>query len=122
MTTDKNQIREDYEIAFWELFKDVHGFRPRHIKTSDWSLSELIAEVDNLHKQATDLANLEKQQEQRNIKEFENVVSTLVSSGAKSRTVAIRWLCAEATLGEEEVEYNFGLPFGYIAMSLKKAA
>ena len=28
---------EQAQATFWDMYKDAHGFRPRHIDTSSWT-------------------------------------------------------------------------------------
>lgn len=40
--------RELDESFYWDLYKEVHGIRPRHVRFGDWSDAELAQEIERL--------------------------------------------------------------------------
>jgi hypothetical protein len=107
--------REELECIFWDMYKDAHGFRPRHVDTSGWDEATFNAEFDYLQ----DLIG--KNEQERRIAEheatlaFERRVQDLYSSGAKDREMALRWIHeAEGSNGDDEfLCYLVGLPYRY---------
>jgi len=90
---DKQQLTRDYIMTYIsDFYKDVNGIRPRGYNFNAFTDAELI-EFWNV---------LEEQLEQNNIKEeaaekqaairMETTIQTLIESGAKNRTTALRWI------------------------------
>ena len=49
---------EQAQCTFWDMYKDAHGIRPRHIDTSSWTLAQFeqeFAELEEVMK-ANDIA------------------------------------------------------------------
>lgn len=108
------------ELVCWysDTYKEVYGIRPRNNFTQ-WSEEKLEAEIDNLNKQLKVIIEAEKEQEKVGIAEFENKVKQLRLMGAKDRDQAIMWLMQSTKQDDSrhaimEVEYDFGLPSGYL--------
>lgn len=51
ITTVQQFKRHEDETCFWEMYKDVHGFRPRHVDIKSMSDEELHKELDYLGEQ-----------------------------------------------------------------------
>lgn len=81
----KNQ-EEKVECLMWisDLYKDVHGFRPRGYNFEAWSFQELTDFVNGLSEQAEKEAEYEKQAE-------EKAIEDVMSLGVDKKT-ALRWL------------------------------
>ena len=81
----KNQ-EEKVECLMWisDLYKDVHGFRPRGYNFETWSFQELTDFVNSLSEQAEKEAEYEKQAEEKSI-------ADVMSLGVDKKT-ALRWL------------------------------
>ena len=41
--------REELESIYWDMYKDAHGIRPRHIRLDLCSEAEMEADLDRLH-------------------------------------------------------------------------
>jgi hypothetical protein len=55
--------RYQLECFVWDLFKDLHGIRPRHLRFSEMSDSELLLYADSLiaeYRNAQESARLEQ--------------------------------------------------------------
>ena len=39
---------EQAQCTFWDMYKDAHNFRPRHIDTSSWTLAQFEQEFVEL--------------------------------------------------------------------------
>lgn len=108
---------EELQSLYSDLFKDVNGYRPRHLSAHQWANEELLAKwVDDLGAELEEKINFEKAAEIRAIKEFEVRIETLIATGAKCRETAIRWLHdANETHGDNSyLCFLMGVPYGYI--------
>jgi hypothetical protein len=108
---------EQAQCTFWDMYKDAHGFRPRHIDTSSWTLADFDREF-------TELAEVMKANEiQQGIEEaiavekFERRVAEMISIGAKDQAMAMRWIHeAEDTNGDNDyLAWTLGLPYRYFS-------
>jgi hypothetical protein len=108
---------EQAQATFWDMYKDAHGFRPRHIDTSTWTLADFDREF-------AELAEIMKANEiQQGIEEaiaiekFERRVAEMISIGAKDVAMAMRWIHeAEDTQGDNDyLAWTLGLPYRYFS-------
>jgi hypothetical protein len=108
-------VLEQYACQFWDMYKDAYGVRPRGIDTTEWTEEQFEAEFVQLSK--TIDANYKEQliAEEKATIDFEMRVQNLMTSGAKSYEMAIRWIHeAEGSDGDEEyLCFLVGLPYGY---------
>jgi len=107
------------EGDIWDLYKDVHGIRPRWINFDAMTLEDLEAFMDGL------LEDLQEENERRAIEEahaiqkFEKLIADTIQNGAGDRETAIRWLkqADEYYHDESHMCYEYGLPYGYFKKS-----
>jgi hypothetical protein len=106
---------EQAQATFWDMYKDAYGFRPRHVDTSGWTLSDFDREFADLDKVMTANAAAEKIAEARAVEAFERRVAELISMGAKDYEMALRWIHeAEETNGDDSyLAWTLGLPYMY---------
>jgi len=106
---------EQAAMTYWDMYKDAHGFRPRHVDTSAWTLEQFEAEFKELEQVIEREHILRKEREEAASHEFEMRMLDLLRSGAKDRQMALRWVHeAEETNGDDEyLCYTVGLPYGY---------
>jgi hypothetical protein len=106
---------EQAQCTFWDMYKDAHGIRPRHIDTSSWTLEQFDQEF-------TELAEVMKANDiQKGIEEaiaiekFERRCAEMISIGAKNMDMAMRWIHeAEGTQGDNDyLAWTLGLPYQY---------
>lgn len=111
---------EQAQATWWDMYKDVHGVRPRGVDTSNWTLEGFIAEIEALSISLKEVMEEDRAAEKEAIRRFEERVSKLLEIGA-SRDRAIAWLMdAEDLVGDNEhFEYTNGLPFGYLTKGVK---
>jgi hypothetical protein len=106
---------EQAQCTFWDMYKDAHGFRPRHIDTSSWTLEQFDQEFAELTEvmRANDIAQTIN--EEAAVEKFERRVAELISIGAKDRAMAMRWIHeAEDTQGDNDyLAWSLGLPYQY---------
>jgi hypothetical protein len=106
---------EELQSLFWDMYKDAHGVRPRHVDTSGWDEATFEAEFNYLQEL------IGKNEQERKIAEheatvaFEQRMQDLYVCGAKDRAMALRWIHeAEGSNGDDEfLCYLVGLPYGY---------
>lgn len=107
----------ELDALWWDLYKDVHGFRPRSIDTTNWTETDYNKEIDYLNTRLGFIIEEDKRREEKAILDFENRIASLMQYGARDRAMALRWLNeAYETNGRWDfLEYNLGLPFGYFS-------
>ena len=133
--------REFNDLASYysDFHKEVWGFRPRHIAlcACDYSneaelrdhlavLKSLIVDVEAA---APAVFAQEEADRKKALDDFEAYVANCIQVGAGTRTNAIAWICESYNVenmpgqrGWEYLEYQVGIPYGYINNSLKAAA
>ena len=80
------QNRKDELVqTLWDLFKDVHGVRPRGMDYDRWSLTDLEWEVAMLQNQLEDDLRWEREQQDR-------AINACMDAGASDIATAMRWL------------------------------
>jgi hypothetical protein len=106
---------EQAAMTYWDMYKDAHGFRPRGIDTSTWTLEDFEAEFVILGEVIEQENILRMEREETAQHEFEMRMQDLLRSGAKDRDMAMRWIHeAEGSDGDDEyLCYLVGLPYGY---------
>jgi hypothetical protein len=106
---------EQAQCTFWDMYKDAHGIRPRHIDTSSWTLAQFDKEFAELVEvmKANDIAK--GIEEAKAIEKFERRCAELISIGAKNMDMAMRWIHeAEGTNGDNDyLAWTLGLPYQY---------
>lgn len=106
---------EQAQCTFWDMYKDAHGFRPRHIDTSAWTIEHFEAEFVELGEimKANDIA--QGIAEAKAVEKFERRVAEMITIGAKDYAMAMRWMHeAEGTDGDNDyLAWTLGLPYQY---------
>lgn len=115
--------KEQLEAEFWDAYKDAYGIRPRHI-----NLSEMTE--DELEKELVTLGEIIGRQELNRVlreaeaaRKFEERILSVIETGAKDRETALRWIMegagydAEYGWNTEMIEWEMGLPYGYLKES-----
>ena len=75
-----------------DLYKDVNGVRPRGYNFHEWSDIELEAFTDKLIAQLKENEELERLQEEADVKRFQDQVQKTIELGAGNRKTALKWL------------------------------
>jgi hypothetical protein len=108
---------EQAQCTFWDAYKDAHGFRPRHIDTSTWTLEQFDSELEDLCEimKANDITR--GIEEALAVEKFERRVAEMINIGAKDIDMAMRWLHeAEGTNGDDDfLAWSLGLPYRFFA-------
>lgn len=116
MTTAAEYIND---ALFSDLHKEVYGFRPVQDQYNVWlsmSLIELEIEHGFLLEALERSQDDERSREQAAVAKFEARMTELLSSGARDRATAVRWL-QQAHGAEDDIgylEYQLGLPYHYL--------
>jgi len=109
---------EQAACTFWDAYKDAHGFRPRHIDTSSWTLEQFDKEMEELCEimKANDIQ--QGIEEAIAVENFERRIAELISMGAKDYDMAMRWIHeAEGTQGDNDyLAWSLGLPYRFFAV------
>lgn len=116
--TDWNDLTrvEQLDCLYSDLFKDVHGVRPRDDR-SDWTEAQFEAELDALELQLKEQEAEQDVAQAQAIEALEDRIDGLLEAGARNRAMALRWLHeAMETDGQWDfLEWNLGVPYGYFA-------
>lgn len=94
---------EKNECLMWisDLYKDVHGFRPRGYNFEEWSFQELTEYVNDLSDQAD--AEMERLRiyEEAATELFNKRVQEVIDLGAGDRETALRWML-QGDMGDDK--------------------
>lgn len=107
--------KEQLSSIHYDLYKDVHGIRPRWMDYDAMSEEELEKELDRLQEEFEESMVREKALQDQAIKAFEKRVLETIDMGAVDRNTAIRWIAdaEEATGDLEYLCFKVGIPYGY---------
>ncbi len=113
---DQMSDLEQASAIWWDLYKDVHGVRPRGVDTSNWTLEGFNAQINALSTALDEQMEEERQNQTLAIQRFESRVQDTILAGAGNRETAIQWIMRDSGMGEDQeyIEYRFNLPFGYL--------
>lgn len=116
---------EDYQkymlsVDISECSKAAYGSRYR-VNWQEMSMEELQELADSYGEAAAIQFEIEREQEQKAVKEFENSVNHLIlNCSARDRQTAIRWLLEAENFTESDMMYGgsyacyvMGLPYSY---------
>jgi hypothetical protein len=116
-TMEKMTRHEELVNIFWDMYKDAHGFRPRHMWEALQTMTEaeIIQDLDRLEIIIRDNEQQRQLAEHEAAHAFEMRILSLLASGAKDREMAMRWIHeAEGSNGDDEfLCYLVGLPYQY---------
>lgn len=127
--TEESKLRYDLAIYIYEGHKDAFGVKGRHYGlftgegyevAADWSTEDLKAEADRMEGWVIESIDEDKRREDAAVASFESTVATAIEIGAGDRETAIRWVKDawredgySEWYGDEHLEYNLGVPFGF---------
>jgi hypothetical protein len=122
--TNEMTRTEELQSIYWDMYKDAHGIRPRHVDTTHWTEEMFVAEFEALELAIRQEELLRAFNEGQAIERFEVRMANLMATGAQDRATAVRWIMdAEGADGDTEyADYLLGLPYGYIANFATKVA
>ena len=117
ITWEEMTEKEQLESIFWDMYKDAHGFRPRHMMEAIRSatVEELRRDMDQLQIIIADNDRQRTEAVAVAAHEFEMRIQSSLACGAKDRAMALRWIHeAEGSNGDDEfLCYLVDLPYGY---------
>ncbi len=94
---------EQLACEYWDFYKSAYGYRPRGIDTSAWTVEDYDREFAVLSQVCAQNEQQRLADEARAAHDVETRIQNLMSSGAKDREMAIRWLDeAEDAGGDRE--------------------
>ena len=108
---------EQLACEFSDFYKEAHGFRPRHVDTTSWTVAQFHSAFEGLSRTCKENAEARNEQEAAAAVRFEARIATLIDTGAHDRATAIRWI-AQAEGAEGDADYLcflLGLEYGYFA-------
>lgn len=110
---------EQTSAIWWDLYKDVHGVRPRGVDTSNWTLEDFNVQINALSTALEEQMSEERENQALAIQLFETRVQDTILAGAGDRETALAWIMRDSGMGEDQsyIEYRFNLPFGYLKNS-----
>lgn len=113
---DQMSDLEQASAIWWDLYKDVHGVRPRGVDTSNWTLEGFNAQINALSTALDEQMEEERQNQTLAIQRFESRVQDTILAGAGNRETAVQWIMRDSGMGEDQeyIEYRINLPFGYL--------
>jgi len=113
--TVEDYERSNLETSVYEMHKEAYGVKGRHYNFSKMSTKDLEKELDHLCDVAKREAEIEKRQEEDNLKAFENRIDEALSLGAENREDAIKWILQAEGLDKEQdkgyICYTLGLNY-----------
>jgi hypothetical protein len=105
------------QSIYSDMYKDVHGFRPRGCDPELWESEEKLRKaLDELQEDLKKILAWEAEDEKNCIERFEKLIVKTMNEGAKDRETAIIWLM-EAEHTDADKEYFCflnGLPTNYL--------
>jgi len=113
---DQMSDLEQASAIWWDLYKDVHGVRPRGVDTSNWTLEGFNAQINALSTALDEQMEEERQNQTLAIQRFESRVQDTILAGAGNRETAVQWIMRDSGMGDDQeyIEFRFNLPFGYL--------
>ena len=97
------------------MHKEAYGVKGRHYHFDKMSNKELEEELEHLCDVAKREAEIEKRQEEDNLKAFESRIDEALSLGAENREDAIKWILQAEGLDKEQdpgyICYTLGLNY-----------
>lgn len=114
---------EQLQSIHWDIYKDVHGVRPRHVIYEAMSEQDLQDAIHDLELALGFAAEQQREAEERATHDFEIRIQMLMDCGAKDREMAIRWIAESFGVDMSTSDpfndldlicYKLGLPYGYL--------
>jgi peptidoglycan/xylan/chitin deacetylase (PgdA/CDA1 family) len=115
-TINTNEEFEDTLMWVSDLFKDVHGFRPRGYNFQNWSYLDLAQFV-------TDLMEINSKQVEEEREYINKAIEDVVSVGAGDKETALRWLDqadAHFMYGDDSFYEDSIEKYGWVASHMEK--
>lgn len=107
--------KEQLEAIVWDMYKEAHGIRPRHLNLQVMTEAELEAECQRLEEEVEMADRARGEAEAEAVLLFTKRIGEVIKAGAKDRETALRWIHqASGTNGDDEyLAYLNCLPYGF---------
>ena len=107
--------KEQLEAIVWDMYKEAHGIRPRHLRLSEMTEEELQAMSKRLEAEIEMAEKTRRADQAAAVLRFSKRIDEVIKSGAKDRETAMRWIHeADGSNGDDEyLCYLNGLPYGF---------
>lgn len=107
--------KEQLEAIVWDMYKEAHGIRPRHMNLAAMTEAELEAECRHLEAEIEMADKARRADQAAAVLRFSKRIDEVIKSGAKDRETAMRWIHeADGSNGDDEyLCYLNGLPYGF---------
>jgi hypothetical protein len=92
VTTVTQYERFQLESSIWDLYKDVHGYRPRHLDLNQCTDAELERLYQDLIQLLQEAQAAEAAEQAQADQAFEALVAQTIQMGAGDRPTALRWI------------------------------
>ena len=121
-TWEELSHKEQLASIHYDLYKDVHGIRPRWIDYNVMSEEDLEKELDRLKDEAEVVWKEEEIQKDKAEQDVMSRIQEIIFSGAKDIPTAIRWLhdTYETNGDNEYLDYQLGVRYGFIQNLIDK--
>mgnify|MGYP006292520043 CR=1 FL=1 len=108
-------LRDELASTISDMYKDINGYRPRHLDFSTMSIASMESMINDLEIELKQVMLDDEVRQQANIVRFERRVEETIAMGAGDRETAIRWIHdAENTHGDDDyLCFTLDLPYGY---------
>ena len=109
--------KEQLHEILWDMYKDAHGMRPRHLDISSMSEDDMETEIDRLEVIIEQQVEEQKIQQIKNAESVEQRITQMLQDGIESRSAAIGILHEEnETHGDDNyLCYKLNLKYSYFA-------
>ena len=107
--------KEQLEAIVWDMYKEAHGIRPRHLNLAAMTEDELQAMCKSLEAEIEMAEKARREEEARAVVRFSKRVGDTIKSGAGDRETALRWIMeADDAGGDWDYLCHLnGLPYGF---------
>ena len=112
---DELSRKEQLETTVWDMYKEAHGIRPRHLNLAAMTEDELQATCKRLEAEIEMADKARSEAEAKAVVRLSKRVEDTIKSGAGDRETALRWIMeADAVNGDWEfLAWINGLPYGF---------
>lgn len=105
---DNNQI-------YWDMYKDAHGFRPRHVDTSGWSDADFQVQFSILSDIMQKNEELESRRYSEAIAKFKLFAYQLMAAGLQREKIIEHMHVHYQSAGDlPYLEWKMGLPNNFL--------
>lgn len=119
--TEYTELDELADI-YSDVYKSVHGIRPRWVSREDHTVEWYRAELEQLSRESDLQFQEDLRLEALAIEAVEKHIASIIAMGAGDRDSAIAWLhdAHDTNYDNEFLCWHLGVPYGYF--NTKKAA